>query len=333
MSGVYGYVKYNPTPEKRYWLECSARVLLEYKDELPLTVRQVFYRLVANFEYSKTEKAYGQLAHMLTRARRASLLEDPGTTVKIPFGALRDDKLRSRQALTYEGPEEFRESIRESADTYALDRQVGQEQHVEMWCEAQGMMPVLSGIAEPYTIRVSSSGGYDSITTKHDLAVRIARRAKEEELPTLLLHVGDFDGSGEDMFMNLEKDVGTMVMQLTGARRRKWFNCERVALTAEQVIERNVITAPPKPSDSRSAAFVERNWNVVDWAGHEDISAQLEALTPTDLRELFEEVITGHLDMDAYQRQLNLEERQRNAFGDLLRDLDLGIGEDEDDDS
>jgi hypothetical protein len=320
-----GYVPYNPQEEKRYWLERSHAVLVEYQDELPLTVRQIFYRLVASDGYDKTESAYVKLAEMLTRARRASMLgSDRGSTPMIPFSAIRDDKLRARSAFFYEGPDEFKDSILESASGYKLDHQDGQPQHVEMWCEAQGMMPVLAGIAEPYSIRVSSSGGYDSITTKHNLARRVAGRWDDEKKSTLLLHVGDFDGSGEDMFNNLTMDVGMMVHQLTGASTEP-FATERVALTAEQVVERNVITAPPKPSDSRTKAFVERHWEVVDWHGDTDISAQLEALTPTDLRELFEEVITGHLDMDAYQEVLDREGRERDAFSALLRDIDLDI--------
>lgn len=322
---IFGYTSYSPPKAQLYWLQCAQEILAEYRDELPLTVRQIFYRLVASYDYAKTEAAYGKLAAMMTRARRASMLsrEDRGTTPLIPFHAIRDDKLRARQGHFYDGVEEFQTSIVESADYYELDRQQGQPQHIEMWCEAQGMLPVLASIADPYSIRVSSSGGYDSITTKHNLARRVSERYEEGDMNTLLLHVGDFDGSGEDMFSNLRNDVGKMVRQLTGSRAA--FECQRVALTAEQVIERDVITAPPKPTDSRSRGFVENNWQVVDHLGHEDISAQLEALTPTDLRELFTEVIEGHLDTEVYQARLADEERQRTALVSMLRDLDLSI--------
>jgi hypothetical protein len=36
-------------------------VLAEYRDQLPLTLRQIFYRLVGAYEYEKTEKAYKRL--------------------------------------------------------------------------------------------------------------------------------------------------------------------------------------------------------------------------------------------------------------------------------
>ena len=36
-------------------------VLDEYADYLPLTVRQIFYRLVGAYGYEKTERAYARL--------------------------------------------------------------------------------------------------------------------------------------------------------------------------------------------------------------------------------------------------------------------------------
>ena len=49
---------------------------------LPLTVRQIFYRLVGAHGYDKTEQAYARLGEHLNRARRAGLIE---------FDAIRDD--------------------------------------------------------------------------------------------------------------------------------------------------------------------------------------------------------------------------------------------------
>ena len=57
-------------------------MLDEYADYLPLTIRQVFYRLVATREYEKSEPAYKRLMEMLGRARRGGV---------VPFDAIRDD--------------------------------------------------------------------------------------------------------------------------------------------------------------------------------------------------------------------------------------------------
>jgi len=49
-------------------------VLDEYRDRLPLTARQLYYRLVGAFDYPKTEKTYERLGEILNRARRAGMV-------------------------------------------------------------------------------------------------------------------------------------------------------------------------------------------------------------------------------------------------------------------
>ena len=55
---------------------------MEYEDYLPLTVRQIFYRLVGAYGFEKTERAYERLGNHLVRARRAQIIR---------FDAIRDD--------------------------------------------------------------------------------------------------------------------------------------------------------------------------------------------------------------------------------------------------
>jgi hypothetical protein len=44
-------------------------IIAEYA--MPLTIRQIFYRLVGRYGYDKTEQAYDNLREPLTKARRA----------------------------------------------------------------------------------------------------------------------------------------------------------------------------------------------------------------------------------------------------------------------
>jgi hypothetical protein len=93
---------------------------------------------------------------------------------------------------------------------------------------------------------------------------------------------------------------------------------ERVALTGEQVIDRQVITAPPKKSDSRMRGFVDRNWEIVEALGTDDISAQLEALTPAELRELVSGVIEGSPGYGTYEQVLDEERGVRRDLQEKL---------------
>jgi hypothetical protein len=56
-----GYADWRPQAKTRGLLAAVEAVLAEYEDYLPLSVRQVFYRLVAMYSYEKTERAYNRL--------------------------------------------------------------------------------------------------------------------------------------------------------------------------------------------------------------------------------------------------------------------------------
>ena len=56
-----GFAPWNPTAESRALIETVRAILDEYRAYLPLTVRQIFYRLVCAHDYEKTEQAYERL--------------------------------------------------------------------------------------------------------------------------------------------------------------------------------------------------------------------------------------------------------------------------------
>jgi hypothetical protein len=74
------------------------QILDEYRDHLPLTARQIFYRMVAAYNYPKTENAANNLGEHLTRARRAEM---------IPFEHIRDDGIAVMTQAHYEGEDAF----------------------------------------------------------------------------------------------------------------------------------------------------------------------------------------------------------------------------------
>jgi hypothetical protein len=289
-----GYAEWRPQARTRALLEQVDHVLAEYADHLPLTVRQIFYRLVASVDYPKTEQAYARLAEHLVRARRARLTD---------FDAIRDDGVTTYSTRWHDGPQEFWDDVGEQARDYRRDRQAGQRVRVELWSEAAGMLPQLARIADRYSVPVFSAGGFASLT-----AVRlIAERALARAAPTVLLHVGDFDPSGVSIFEAMAADAREFVLadRIIGTLD---LHPKRVALTAAQIARYELPTAPVKRSDSRSKG----------WRGE---TCQLEALAPDQLAALVAASITDQLDGDTFERQVAAEGADRRA---LLRALPAG---------
>lgn len=105
---------------------------------------------------------------------------------------------------------------------------------------------MLARVANPYGVAALTSGGFDSLTAKHDLAHELAAEM-DTGTGAEILHLGDLDPSGEHLFTSLAEDVGAMCESLFGARPR----FTRLAVTREQADRLGLPTAPPKPTDRR----------------------------------------------------------------------------------
>jgi hypothetical protein len=268
-------------------------ILCEYEDYLPLTVRQIFYRLVAAHGYEKTERAYERLAEHLVRARRARLIE---------FDDIRDDGIVIYSPDWYSDVQDFHEQTAERARRYQVDRQAGQAYRIELWSEAAGMAPQLARVANVYSIPVYSSGGFSSLS-----AVRqVVDRACERYRPTVLLHVGDHDPSGEAIFTTIAEDVVAFFEEDKVLASQEIIPV-RVALTADQIAEFGLPTSPAKNTDSRSNG----------WAGSG--TCQLESLPPDDLARLVEDAIKALFDIKLLNHVLERESVDRAELLGLPR--------------
>lgn len=170
-------------------------------------------------------------------------LEHPRRSGMIPFEAIRDDGVVEARPDGFAGPRSFWSAVRSAADDYRRHRQQGQPRHVEVWCEAAGMVPQLARVSRPYGVPVFSSGGFDSTTAKYSAAKRILRR----DVPTVVLSVGDLDPSGTAMFDAAEEDVAAFVSDLDGTPPA----FIRAAVTREQVDFHGLPEKPANPRDRR----------------------------------------------------------------------------------
>jgi hypothetical protein len=291
-----GYVpSWHPHGKTRQLLAQVDQILDEYEEQLPLTVRQVFYVLVGRYGYSKTEAASDALAEKLVTARRAG---------RVDWRKLRDDTLTIRPPYKrFANESDFFEFLGDRfVETYETDPTIGQTVALEVWCEAAGMTRQLERVADPYGVTVYSGSGFDSLTTKLATVERIVERQYQGRgKQTVILRIGDFDPSGRSIIDSFAADVWAFLAEYplyadgTRADLSDLLEVRHVAVTEEQVDEHNLQTEPQKPKDKR--------------AGHMPRTVQAEALPPDVLANELRDAIEDELDVGV------LEARRRR--GDL----------------
>ncbi|WP_419902074.1 hypothetical protein [Kiloniella sp.] len=281
MSRPRGFIhNWKPKPATQLLIKQVGNIIDENSDILPLTLRQVFYMLVSNYDYAKTEKDYKRLCEVMNRARRARM---------IPMDTIRDDGLTREVPHFWDNEQQLVNTFKSSANSFKLDRQEDQDQRLLVWCEAGGMVPQLASACRDYSITVLSSGGFDSVTTKHNLALELSNYDSVE-----ILHIGDHDPSGVHMCKSLDEDLQAFIHEYGGE-----VNVTRLAVTPDQVESMGLPTAPPKPTDKRS---------------FDGLTTQAEAIPPRDLRSLVQEAISDRIDEYIYQKVLSRELEIRDSL-------------------
>jgi hypothetical protein len=279
MTRPRGFAPYKPQAKTLAFIDQIKCVTAMYS--FSITVRQIFYRLIATAEYGKTEQGYNNLCEVVGRARRGGL---------ISMDAIRDDGFTQRVPTFYDDANDFWDTVHRAAKEFHFDRQREQETRLAVWCEAAGMVPQLEMVAGDYGIPVLSSGGFDSITSKHAMAREFSKYDSVE-----VLHLGDFDPSGVHMFSSLAEDIQAFTDELGGDVR-----FTRLAVTPKQIKEMRLPTAPVKKTDRRS----------FDGSA----TVQCEAIEPDTLSEILRAAIVERMDADILNEVLAVEKGAREQL-------------------
>ncbi|GGX46265.1 hypothetical protein [Streptomyces noursei] len=278
---------WRPKRETLRVLTAVDTILDRYRDHLPISLRQTWYVLLSDGVMAKIERDYKRMCEYVGMARRSG---------RIPWDAIRDDTQIAVEAPpSFAGPGDFFTAVDAAVDDYRVDRQTGQPVRLELWCETAGMVPQLVRIGEGFGIACFSGGGFDGLAGKHDAAMRAVEGGRK----TLVLHIGDYDPSGEHLFNSLAEDVIAFA-QAAGAE----VEFERVAVTPEQIATYDLPTAPPKATDRRSFSGTT--------------TTQAEALPPDILATIVREAIAAHRDLEVHRQALAREEAERRAIRERL---------------
>ncbi len=240
-------------------------ILAEY--EVPLTLRQIYYRLVSDKLENKKSR-YKSLSDKLARAREQGL---------VPWSKIIDLKRQPEIRNQWKDVYDFYDWVK---NAYSRNLQQRQPKHIEIWCEKA---VAIQDLANKYGIAVLAGGGYRSSTSLYETSKRMGVK------PTVL-YLGDWDPSGLDIERSLKEEM-FKVFKID-------IDIQRVLLNHEDIAKYNLQPALAKWSDARTKKFVE-TWG-------ENVY-ELDALPPDVIIQKTEDAIKRNLDLPEYENQLREE--------------------------
>ncbi len=280
---------YRPSPIKRH--RRTKAEIAEIEDAIfdivradhPMTLRGLFYRLVAAGVIAKDEREYKNVGRYLLKLRR----ED-----RVPYAWIADNTRWMRKPRTYYG---LHDVLEHTVETYRRALWSDQDAYVEVWCEKDTLAGVLYAETEPYDVPLMVVRGFSSETYLHSAAEAIAVQDK----PAYLYLLTDYDPSGLGIATDIERRIRGFIPDVE-------VHVERIAVTEDQIDRLLLPTRPTKRTDSRSKGFTRE-------------SVELEAIPPATLRALVRSAIEQHVDPDLLDRTIAVEEAERATLVEIER--------------
>ncbi len=294
-------------------------IVQEYGGML-LTLRQIYYRLVAAQVMPNTLSQYKSLSAILVEARMSgdlgfNVIEDRTRGIDFGHGEDITTAARFHRVLTL---------FRDLSERYEMPLWWGQPRYIQVWVEKEALSRIFSDITREEGVDLAVCRGYPSLTFLKDAALELSGRVRVGGRTWEDIHVlyfGDYDPSGLDIERYIEERLGDL-----GA----YPQVRRVVLTREQVDEFQLPPAPAKTSDSRY-------WTMEMKEG-EAIQVEMDAIEPRTLQELVREAVRDKYDVEAGERRENVltfrQERIQNWVDEVFPGEYEGPGQfDPDDDA
>jgi hypothetical protein len=287
-------------PSREALLGPVQRLLKQYAGT-PVTVRQLYYRLVAGGVIPNTVRSYKNLVAALSTWRREK---------RIPFRAFEDRTRgldRKDVGWRADDPVEWlRASLKEALETaagYHVARWYGQKKRVLVAVEKQALEGTFAEVCTELQVDLAVCRGYPSLSFLKEIADALSPRDPEADgRQNVVLYFGDLDPSGVNIPETIERDLGPELFD-------RDFELERVALTREQVEDLGLIPAPVKITDSRAGRFVHENGENV---------YELDAIEPGQLQQLIRDSVECYWDPAVDVRRQDLIAKGRDLISSKL---------------
>ena len=275
-------------------IELVNQVVDEYSAQgYELTLRQVYYQLVARGYIPNNERSYKNVGSLINDGRLAGLIDWHSVT----------DRTRNlRKESHWDNPADVIASARYS---YNLDKWKGQPNYVEVWVEKDALVDIVGQACSPLDTPYFSCRGYTSQSEMWSAAQRFIRQKQREK--RIIIHLGDHDPSGIDMTRDIQERL-----EMFGAD----VFVKRVALTMNQIQTYNPPPNPAKITDSRASKYIDQ---------FGDESWELDALEPKVITDLIKKQVTMYRNDAIYRAVCDKESREKEELKMLEHNYDKAV--------
>ena len=281
------YRDINFKPQSISLIETINGVINEYtRQGYDLTLRQVYYQLVARAVIPNNERSYKNTGNLINDARIAGLID---------WTAISDRTRNVRINSHWNSPASIMSSV---VHSYAVDTRDTQNTYVEVWVEKDALISIVEQVSSRWDVPCFSCRGYVSQSEMWAAAQRIQRELSPfDRERAVIIHLGDHDPSGRDMSRDIQDRLD--MFDAGGVEVR------RIALNWDQIEQYAPPPNPTKLTDSRATAYIDE-FGEECW--------ELDALEPRVLTNLIQAEIEDLTDFDALNERKREQEEDRTKL-------------------
>ena len=294
----YAYIEKNFKASSIELIDTANEIIEEYQaDGYVLTVRQLYYQLVARDIIANNLKEYKRVAGIFNDARLAGLMD---------WDAIED---RTREFVRRSRWLSGAHAMRSIADQFHMDMWQGQPSRVFVIVEKEALIGVFERVCNEWDIPVLAARGYPSVSVVRSFVESDILPTIQDEQRVHILHFGDHDPSGIDMSRDL-KDRFNLFLSPSGDDYN--YDFTRCALNMSQVEEQKPPENPAKSTDSRFASYVQQ-FGRSSW--------ELDALNPQYLTQLVTDELDDVIDLAQWQERSDEIEAIRRRMYEVGKEL------------
>lgn len=279
------------------FLEAVQKVVVDFRELWPLSVRQIHYQLLNNppltQEPKRTTKgieAYRYRNDKQSSTALINLCRDARYAGLISIDCIND---ATRPQIIRNGDTDVSVFINREIEWfltgYQRDLIASQPFHIECFGEKNTLINILKPVCWEYFIPLTLGRGYCSTPVWRDMARRFRKSGKQK---MILLVVSDYDPEGRGLAQDAIKSL-----------RHPAFGVEveavRVAVTERQIADFDLHPNPAKEKSTRLKSFIKETGGTDTY--------ECEALPPAELQKELRRTIESVLDMDLFRAEQERE--------------------------